>query len=106
MNGPTTPAPALENAFVKRNPVDHPVHEPFEMRWSPYAFDPARSVETATLNSLFEAARWAMSSLEPLTALVIGYAGANPELDGKLAERDGRERTREPLSEIILQGAL
>ena len=191
-----------------RNPVDHPVHDLFATRWSPYAFDPGRSVDTGTLTSLFEAARWAMSSynaqpwryvvanrasdesmweqvlsvlvegnrawarhapvlalglfqpaferngksnaaarhdlgaasafltleatarglavhqmigieparakerfglpdsLEPLTALAIGYAGANPALDEKLAERDRRERTREPLSEIIVRGAL
>lgn len=43
-------------------PVDHPIHELLVRRRSPYAFDPDRTVDTADLRSLFEAARWAMSS--------------------------------------------
>lgn len=191
-----------------KNPIDRPVHELFTARWSPYAFDPAKSVDTAALTSLFEAARWAMSSynaqpwryivanrasdealwqrvlsvlvesnrdwakhapvlalglfqpefeyngkpnaaaqhdlgaasafltleatarnlvvhqmigvdlgkaketfqlpdsLKPLTALAIGHAGSNPALDEKYVERDAKERTRKPLSEILLESAL
>ena len=43
-------------------PVDHPIHELLERRHSPYAFDPDRVVAEADLASLFEAARWTMSS--------------------------------------------
>lgn len=43
-------------------PVEHPVHELLVRRHSPYAFDPARPVAESDLHSLFEAARWTMSS--------------------------------------------
>ena len=41
---------------------DHPIHELFVKRHSPYAFDPARPVDAATVHALIEAARWTMSS--------------------------------------------
>lgn len=41
--------------------TDHPVHELFAARWSPYAFAD-RPVSREDLLSLFEAARWAPSS--------------------------------------------
>jgi nitroreductase len=41
---------------------NHPIHELFLKRSSPYAFDPRRTVDAAIVDSLFEAARWAMSS--------------------------------------------
>lgn len=41
--------------------TDHPIHELFSKRWSPYAFD-ERAVPQSDLKSLFEAARWAPSS--------------------------------------------
>lgn len=41
---------------------DHPILETIAARWSPYAFDAARSIETAHLLSCLEAARWAASS--------------------------------------------
>ena len=189
-----------------RNPVDHDIHEVLVNRWSPYAFDPQRSVDSDTLTSLFEAARWSMSSynaqpwryvvanrqqdealwnqvletlvdgnqpwaqhapvlalglitprfekngeinkaamhdlgaasacltveatarglvvhqmigikvdtvqqtfnlpdsIEPVTALAIGYAGDGSQLEEDYATRDARQRERKPLSEIILQG--
>ncbi len=43
-------------------------------------------------------------SLEPYTALAIGYAGDPETADRKLAERDSKARTRKPLEEILLQG--
>lgn len=191
-----------------KNPTNHPVNELLADRWSPYAFDAAKPVETAVLRSLFEAARWAMScfnaqpwryivanratdeamwnqvldtladgnrpwamhvpvlalgladlnfehngkhnsaalhdlgaasafltieansrgmvvhqmagilpdkirstfsiadSVQPLTALAIGYAGTNPALDEEYAKRDARPRERKPFSEIILRGNL
>lgn len=45
-----------------KNPTDHPVQPFIADRWSPYAFDPRREVDPADLRSLFEAARWSMSS--------------------------------------------
>lgn len=41
--------------------VDHPIHDLLRRRWSPRAFSD-RVVEPETLQSLFEAARWAPSS--------------------------------------------
>jgi nitroreductase len=41
--------------------VDHPIHDLLRRRWSPRAFSD-RMVEPNTLQSLFEAARWAPSS--------------------------------------------
>ena len=43
-------------------PVEHPIHALLAERHSPYAFDPNREVSEADLKSLFEAARWSMSS--------------------------------------------
>ncbi len=45
-----------------KNPSDYPIHDLLSARWSPYAFDPNKTVDSATLYSVFEAARWAMSS--------------------------------------------
>lgn len=53
--------PQHQNSNMK-NPTDYPVHEVIGDRWSPYAFDANKTVDSAVLRSLFEAARWAMSS--------------------------------------------
>jgi nitroreductase len=45
----------------KPAPVQHPIHELLQRRWSPHAFAP-RPVEPRVLQSLFEAARWTASS--------------------------------------------
>jgi nitroreductase len=45
----------------KPAPVQHPIHELLQRRWSPHAFA-SRPVEPQKLQSLFEAARWAASS--------------------------------------------
>jgi hypothetical protein len=42
-------------------PANHPIDALLTQRFSPYVFDPERSVERAELASLFEAARWTMS---------------------------------------------
>jgi nitroreductase len=47
--------------MTKRAQPAHPVHELLSSRWSPYGFSD-RSVSSADLCSLFEAARWAPSS--------------------------------------------
>jgi len=43
-------------------PTEHPIHDLLRQRFSPYAFDPDRTVSQADLEALFEAARWSMSS--------------------------------------------
>ena len=48
----------------------------------------------------------AADSLQPVTALAIGYAGANDELDEGIAMRDKRDRIRKPLSDILIQWSL
>lgn len=44
--------PAISNA---------PLHDIIRNRWSPRSFDPGKTVEPETLNTLLEAARWAPS---------------------------------------------
>ncbi len=46
----------------KPAPADHEIHELIRARYSARAFDP-RPIDTDTLRSLFEAARWAPSSM-------------------------------------------
>jgi len=41
---------------------EYPIHPLLIARHSPYAFDPSRPVDAATVHALFEAARWTMSS--------------------------------------------
>jgi nitroreductase len=57
---------------------DHPILDVIRDRWSPRAFDPARMVARADLLRLFEAARWAPSSLneQPWRFVVADRAGA------------------------------
>ena len=191
-----------------KNPTDRAIHNLLQSRWSPYAFDPGRSVSTEDLTALFEAARWTMSSfnaqpwryivgvrernraawqqvfdvlfegnqswagnapvlaiglaeknfehngkpnrtaqhdlgaasacltveatarglavhqmagfdrkktrasfglvdtIEPVTALAIGYHDSANDVDKALAERDRRPRERKPLPDLILRGTL
>jgi nitroreductase len=46
-----------------------------------------------------------VQTLQPVTALAIGYAGSNAELDDNYAGRDTRARERKPLTELLLQSA-
>jgi len=45
-------------------------------------------------------------TLQPVTALAIGYAGPNSELEDSYAQRDSGKRQRMPLNEILLQSSL
>ena len=57
----------------KPAPVDHPVLDPIQRRWSPRAFDP-RPVEPEKLRSALEAARWAPSSFnEQPWSLILAF---------------------------------
>jgi nitroreductase len=53
---------STESSRVKAAAPDHPIHELIARRWSPYAFSD-RPVAVEDLRSVFEAARWAPSSL-------------------------------------------
>jgi nitroreductase len=73
---------------------DHDILEVIRNRWSPRAFDPAREVSDGDLRRLFEAARWAPSSMneqpwrfivvdrrrhpEEFAAVLRGLTGRNP----------------------------
>ncbi len=62
-------------------PADYPIHDILRHRWSPYAFDPRRSVDLADLHALFEAARWAMSSYNAQPwRYIVGVRDRNPAL--------------------------
>jgi nitroreductase len=74
--------------------TDHDILDVIRNRWSPRAFDPSRDVPAADLRRLFEAARWAPSSMneqpwrflvasrkrspETFAALVESLTGKNP----------------------------
>ena len=57
---------------------DHPIHELFVQRWSPYAFSD-RPVAAEDLRSLFEAARWSASSYNEQPWRYIVATSSNPE---------------------------
>jgi nitroreductase len=62
---------------------DHPIHEWFVNRWSPYAFSD-RPVPEEDLRSLFEAARWSASSYNEQPWRYIVATRSNPEEFGRL----------------------
>ena len=43
-------------------------------------------------------------SLEPFTALAIGYVGDPSHVGEEYAKRDARERQRKPLDELVIHG--
>ncbi len=58
----------------------HDIHDLIRRRWSPRAFDPARDVSRADLLRLFEAARWAPSSMnEQPWRFVVATRSGTPE---------------------------
>ena len=70
---------------MSKAPVDHPIHELLAARRSPYAIDPQRSVSEADLASLFEAARWTMSSYNAQPwRYIVGARERDPETWEKL----------------------
>ena len=66
---------------------DHDILDVIRHRWSPRAFDPSRDVSRADLQRLFEAARWAPSSLneQPWRFVVVDRT-RTPEAFGSLLE--------------------
>lgn len=63
---------------------DYPIHELLQVRWSPRAYDPTRTVSREQLLSLFEAARWAPSSNNGQPWRFILATRDNPEAYDKL----------------------
>ena len=60
-------------------PVDSPVHDVIQRRWSPSTFND-RAVEPAVLRSLLEAARWAPSSYnEQPWAFIVAIRGVSDD---------------------------
>ena len=59
----------------KPAPVNHPIHEILQHRWSPRVFDPQARLSEEALRSLLEAARWAPSSYneQPWAFIVAGH---------------------------------
>jgi nitroreductase len=69
------------------NATDHPVHDVFRMRHSPYEIDPHKPVSTEDLQCLFEAARWSMSAFnaQPWRYIVANRANDKPLWESVLA---------------------
>jgi nitroreductase len=67
----------------KRATPDHPVHDLFAQRWSPYSFAD-RPVSREDLRSLFEAARWAPSSYNEQPWSYLVATKDDPEAFAKL----------------------
>lgn len=66
---------------MARNPVDEPIHQLLQERWSPYAFDPDRAVAGSDLDALFCAARWAASSYNAQPwRYIVGVKGQSDEV--------------------------
>src|SRR5690349_21887188 len=67
--------------------ADHAILDVIRQRWSPRAFDPERDVDPADLAALFEAARWAPSSLnEQPWRFVVASRTRTPEAFAALLE--------------------
>lgn len=63
-----------------RNPVARPVSALFAARWSPYVYDADREVSREDLESVFEAARWAMSAFNAQPwRYIVGVKGRTQE---------------------------
>jgi nitroreductase len=78
----------------KHAPSDHQILDVIRERWSPRAFDRDRPVSNADLLLLFEAARWAPSSLneQPWRFIVSRRTGAAAGFDAMLAALDPSNR--------------
>jgi len=82
-------------ANPKHAAPDHDVHDLIRHRWSPRAFDPERPVSRADLLRLFEAARWAPSSLneQPWRFVVVRHDGSQAAWEAAVASLSATNRT-------------
>lgn len=70
---------------MMKNHVEHDINPLFSQRWSPYAYDPDRVVNTDDLQGIFEAARWAMSAFnEQPWRYIVGVQGRSQEAWDKI----------------------
>ena len=68
-----------------KNNAQHDINPLFTQRWSPYAYDPDRAVQTEDLQGIFEAARWAMSAFNAQPwRYIVGARERDPETWEKL----------------------
>jgi nitroreductase len=74
--------------------ADHDILDVIRNRWSPRAFNPLREVSRADLERLFEAARWAPSSLneQPWRFVVVDRARSPEPFTGLLESLTPRNR--------------
>ena len=97
----------LTHTALLRKPADahHPIHALLRERWSPRAFA-ARPVERATLNSLFEAARWSASANNRQPWHFIVATSEHPEDHARLAatlnERNRRWAQHAPVLILVV----
>ena len=62
-------------------PTNHPISDLLKGRWSPYSFDPSRTVASADLQAVFEAARWTMSAFNAQPwRYIVGVRATNEAL--------------------------
>src|SRR5215472_53024 len=101
-NGPFMPS------HPKHAAPDHDIHELIRHRWSPRAFDASREVPRADLLRLFEAARWAPSSLnEQPWRFVVTERTRTPEAFAALIETlTGRNPTWADKAPVLVLVAL
>src|ERR1051326_3451712 len=86
------PCALIMSSHPKTARADHDILDVIRDRWSPRAFDPTRAVARADLLRLFEAARWAPSSLneQPWRFVVADRAGTPEAFDQLAASLPGR----------------
>lgn len=88
--------------------ADHPVDPLFVDRWSPRALS-GETIETATLLTLFEAARWAPSSgnLQPWRFLYAPREGASwPTFLGLLNDRNRRWASKAAVLLVVVSQSI
>jgi nitroreductase len=88
----------------KHAQADHEILDIIRARWSPRAFDPSRDVSRDDLLRLFEAARWAPSSLnEQPWRFVVGERTRSPEAHAALMSAlNERNRTWAAAAPVLI----
>jgi nitroreductase len=71
----------LEKTMNHTANIDTPIHSLLSQRWSPYTFDPTRTVTSDDLQALFEAARWTASAFNAQPwRYIVGVKGRSPQV--------------------------
>jgi nitroreductase len=88
--------------------ADHDVLAVIRDRWSPRAFDPARDVSRADLSRLFEAARWAPSSMneQPWRFVVADRARTHEAYDALLSALTDSNRAWAVAAPVLVMAAI